>query len=285
MAANLITFANGVVTPFLDGIMQELYTSGGGIITGGTITISGASTLHITQTHGALCGREFSIDDGDYTVQLSSSGTQLGRIYLHMDLSNTATPLEVLVETGASLTPVVQDANVNETNGVYEINLATFDVDESTISNLVNVAPTIKTLSERTLQTVADCTNSTDPQDIAGAAVISTLNSNLTQVDTSVTGIICTKTGTIASVLLNASGNNVTISADGKTLNQIIPTSFRPQRLMKLSGKVYNGSSYIDCGISIQDNGKIEITDDYGGAITGISLPFIRPTILVYQIT
>lgn len=177
MAANLITIDAGVVSPFLDAIMQELYTSGGGIITGGTITISGASTLHITQTHGALCGREFSIDDGDYTVQLSSSGTLLGRIYLHMDLANVATPLEVLVETGASLTPVVQDANVNETNGVYEINLATFEVDESTISNLVNVAPTIKTLGERTLQTVADCTNSTDPQDIAGAAVISTLNS------------------------------------------------------------------------------------------------------------
>lgn len=182
MAATLITYADGVVTPFLDGIMQELYTSGGGIITGGTITISGASTLHITQAHGALCGREFSIDDGDYSVQLSSSGTKLGRIYLHMDLSNTANPLEVLIETGSSLTPVQQDADVNETNGVYEINLATFDVDESTISNLASVAPTIKTLAERTLQTVSDCVNSTDPQDIAGAAAVSMLNSKLSSI-------------------------------------------------------------------------------------------------------
>lgn len=206
MAANLITIDAGVVSPFLDAIMQELYTSGGGIITGGTITISGASTLHITQTHGALCGREFSIDDGDYTVQLSSSGTLLGRIYLHMDLANVATPLEVLVETGASLTPVVQDANVNETNGVYEINLATFEVDESTISNLVNVSPTIKTLGERTLQTVTDCTNSTDPQDIAGAAVISTLNSNFIKHDT-ITG----STNAAAQFASNLSASDIHI--------------------------------------------------------------------------
>lgn len=179
MAANLITYADGVVTPFLDGIMQELYTSGGGIITGGTITISGASTLHITQTHGALCGREFSIDDGDYAVPLSSSGTKLGRMYLHMDLANTATPLEVLIETGSALTPVVQDDDVNETNGIYEINLALFEVDESTIKNLEIAAPVIKSLADKTLQTLNDCELSTDPQDIAGAAVIRTLNSNI----------------------------------------------------------------------------------------------------------
>ena len=183
MAANLITYADGVVSPFLDGIMQELYTSGGGVITGGTITISGASTLHITQTHGALCGREFSIDDGDYSVPLSSSGTKLGRIYLHMDLANTAVPLEVLVETGSTLTPVIQDDDVNETDGTYEINLATFEVDESTIKNLTNVAPAIKIMLERTLQTVADCALSTDPQDIAGAAVVSSLNSKIAQTD------------------------------------------------------------------------------------------------------
>jgi len=181
MAANLITYADGVVSPFLDGIMQELYTSGGGVITGGTITISGASTLHITQTHGALCGREFSIDEGDYSVPLSSSGTKLGRIYLHMDLANTAAPLEVLIETGASLTPVVQDDDVNETDGTYEINLATFEVDESTIKNLSIVAPSLKTLLGKTLQTINDCALSTDPQDIAGAAALSALNSKTTK--------------------------------------------------------------------------------------------------------
>ena len=113
---------------------------------------------------------------------------------------------------------------------------------------------------------------------------IDSLNDNLTQVDTSVTGLRCTKTGTIASVLLNAGGNIVTISTDGKTLNQIIPSSFRPQRDMKLAGKVYNGSSYVDCLILINTSGQIVITTLFGSVISGLSPGYIYPGILVYQI-
>ena len=137
----LITFAGETVSPLYDGLMQELYTGGGGIITGATVTIKDASTLHITGGYGALCGREFEIFASDIPVTLSSSGTLKGRLYLHMDLAQSGSPIELLTEVAASLTPVVQDANVNTTNGVYEVNLATFDVGTSAISNLQDVAP------------------------------------------------------------------------------------------------------------------------------------------------
>ena len=58
-----------------------------------------------------------------------------------MDLAQSGAPIELLVEVAASLTPVVQDNDVNTTNGVYEVNLATFDVGTSAISNLQDVAP------------------------------------------------------------------------------------------------------------------------------------------------
>jgi hypothetical protein len=67
-----------------------------------------------------------------------------------MDLSDTDEPISFMVETANSLTPVIQDSDVNINNGVYEINLATFDVDTSTISNLVDVRPFVASGNEIT---------------------------------------------------------------------------------------------------------------------------------------
>lgn len=145
----LITFAGETVSPLYDGLIQELYTGGGGIITGAVVTIKDASTLHITGGYGALCGREFEIFASDIPVTLSSSGTLKGRLYLHMDLAQSGAPIELLVEVASSLTPVVQDSDVNTTNGVYEVNLATFDVGTSAISNLVDVSPKLSKIPDQ----------------------------------------------------------------------------------------------------------------------------------------
>lgn len=145
----LITFAGETVSPLYDGLIQELYTGGGGIITGAVVTIKDASTLHITGGYGALCGREFEIFASDIPVTLSSSGTLKGRLYLHMDLAQSGSPIELLVEVASSLTPVVQDSDVNTTNGVYEVNLATFDVGTSAISNLVDVSPKLSKIPDQ----------------------------------------------------------------------------------------------------------------------------------------
>ncbi len=147
MAINLVTFAAQTVTPQDDALIYESALLSSGLIYGGDVTIKSANVLHVAAGHGALCGRKFTIEATDIPVSLTPSGTLLGRVYIHMDLSDTDEPIAFMVETGESLTPVIQDANVNITNGVYEINLATFDVDTSTISNLVNVAPVIESLN------------------------------------------------------------------------------------------------------------------------------------------
>lgn len=147
MAINLVTYAAQTVTPQDDALIYESALLNSGMIYGGDVTIKSANVLRVAAGHGALCGRKFTIEATDIPVSLTPSGTLLGRVYIHMDLSDTDEPIAFMVETGESLTPVIQDANVNITNGVYEINLATFDVDTSTISNLVNVAPIIDSLS------------------------------------------------------------------------------------------------------------------------------------------
>lgn len=143
MGINLVTFAAQTVTPQDDALIYETALQESGMIYGGTVTIKSANVLHIAAGHGALCGRKFTIEETDVAVGLAPSGSLLGRIYIHMDLSDTGEPISFQTETANSLTPVIQQSDVNINNGVYEINLATFTVDTSTISNLVNVAPFI----------------------------------------------------------------------------------------------------------------------------------------------
>lgn len=176
----LITFANSEVTATDDAYVYESAIGEGGVINGCEVTIKNASELHINGGNGVLCGRKFTVYDSDLPVTLSSSGTLLGRLYIHMDLSNASTPIQLMIETGASLTPVQQDADVNATNGIYEINLSTFNVDTSTISNLVDVSP--KVYTHEVLNTVEECEASTNPGDIAGASVAATLNSKMPRV-------------------------------------------------------------------------------------------------------
>lgn len=143
MGINLVTYAAQTVTPQDDALIYEKALQESGMIYGGTVTIKNANVLHVAEGHGALCGRKFTIEETDVTVPLTASGSLLGRLYIHMDLADSGEPISFQVETANSLTPVVQQSDVNINNGVFEINIATFTVDTSTISNLVNVAPFI----------------------------------------------------------------------------------------------------------------------------------------------
>lgn len=144
MGINLVTYYNSTVTPQDDALVYENALPASGMIYGGNVTIKNANTLHITAGHGALCGRKFTIEEADIPVILTSSGTLNGRLYIHMDLSDTGSPISLEVERAASLTPVIQQSNVNINDGIYEINLATFQISTSTLSNLAYVAPFIK---------------------------------------------------------------------------------------------------------------------------------------------
>jgi len=148
MGISLVTFAGSTVTPQDDALIYETALTGSGLIYGGAVTIKNANTLHVATAHGALCGRKFTIEETDIAVSLTPSGSLDGRLYIHMDLSDTDEPISLLVETAETLTPVIQDSDVNIVNGVYEINLATFTVDTSTLDNLVNVAPTITQMDD-----------------------------------------------------------------------------------------------------------------------------------------
>lgn len=140
---NLVTYSGSMVSPLDDAIVYETAIAESGIIYGGNLTIKNVNTIHINAGHGIVCGRKFTITDSDISVQLTSGAQELGRIYLHLDLANTTEPIQILTEIGATLTPVIQQTDVNINNGIYEINLATFNIDSMTITDLVEVFPTV----------------------------------------------------------------------------------------------------------------------------------------------
>lgn len=149
MGIRLVTFYNSTVTPQDDALIYENALPASGMIYGGNVTIKNANTLHISAGHGALCGRKFTIEEDDIPIILTSSGTLNGRLYIHMDLSDTGEPISLEVERANVLTPVVQQSNVNINDGIYEINLATFTISTSTVSDLNYVAPFIRDLDAR----------------------------------------------------------------------------------------------------------------------------------------
>lgn len=136
----LITFSAQTVKAVNDANVYEAALGPGGVKYGCVVTASAAASnvLHITAGNGVICGRAFEVFETDIPIQLSGAGTMKGRVYLHMDLSNAAEPIQIMTETGSSLTPPIQQEDVNVTNGIYEINLATFEVTTSAIANVVN---------------------------------------------------------------------------------------------------------------------------------------------------
>ena len=101
----LVTFAGETVTPIDDALVYQTAIADSGIIYGATVTLSGTNTLHVAAGYGIASGRFFEIFDADIIVPLSSSGTLNGQLYVHMDLSSSLSPIDILYETASTLTP------------------------------------------------------------------------------------------------------------------------------------------------------------------------------------
>ena len=136
MSINLVTYANQTVTPTNDAIIYERAIDQNGIFYGCDVTVT-SNTVNITGGYGLVCGREFVINSDSLTVTLAPSGTLQGRLYVRLDLADADAPIQLLTVTGNTLPALVQDDDVNYTNGVYEMELAKFTVGVSSLSDVV----------------------------------------------------------------------------------------------------------------------------------------------------
>lgn len=182
----LKTYAGSNVTPQNDAIMNDTNTLNNGIYYGCNVTIKDATTLHINAGQGIVYGRLFEVLDSDIPVSLSPSGTLLGQLYVHIDLSNIAAPIQILVDTGETLANLEDDPQLNIDSGITDMQLATFTVSTVGMSDLVEtfakVEPIRAVLGDADISAIGDGS-------VKGA--IRTINTRLNdKVDTSKYSII-----------------------------------------------------------------------------------------------
>ncbi len=126
------------LTPLDDAIIQQTVIATNGIFKGCNVTYARGNVLHVSQGFGMIKGRFFEVYDCEVGVILNSgSGTLQGRLYIHMDLSNADEPIQLLTETASVLTDLTGDEDVNYNNTAYDLELATFGVTRTGITNLV----------------------------------------------------------------------------------------------------------------------------------------------------
>jgi hypothetical protein len=143
MSINLVQWEGSTVTPKLDAIM---YDDGSyGIIKGCAITHQGTNLLKIANGFIKIAGRLIEIAEETIQCQVSASGTVNGQLWIRLDISSV-TPAVFMTEAAAVLTPLTQNADCNFQNGIYELQLATYNIDESVITNLVETAPELERL-------------------------------------------------------------------------------------------------------------------------------------------
>ena len=75
---------------------------------------------------------------------------------------------------------------------------------------------------------------------------------------------------------------SVTFQSDGITLTQVIPEGYRPFTFQQVIGKIYNGSSYVDCQVQMHINGTIKVVSMFGSAISGAQPQYLTPKSYTY---
>lgn len=139
MANNIVlkTYRGGSVTPLDDAIIQQTVIATNGIFKGCNVTYARGNVLHVSQGFGMIKGRFFEVYDCEVGVVLNTgSGTLQGRLYIHMDMSNAGEPIRLLTETASVLTNLAGDEDVNYNNTSYDLELATFGVTRTGITDL-----------------------------------------------------------------------------------------------------------------------------------------------------
>lgn len=138
---SLSTFHNHNLTDQDHALFMQTVTSQSGLFYGCEVTLKDENTLHVSTGEGIACGRIFRIMDMDYPVELSASGDLLGRLYVHIDTALDDTPAQLMDVQGSTLPALIQEDDMNQSTGVYEIELATFSINELGISDLEFTAP------------------------------------------------------------------------------------------------------------------------------------------------
>lgn len=144
----LHTFDGGTVNAINDALLYDFIIGKNGIVTGATVISASALLLHIDSGWGIIKGRIFSIVDETISVTPSTSGTMQGRLILQIDITNTTNPIAFVTQAAATL-PALQQEDINGNGTIFQLPIATYDVNEVAVSNLQMVAPVVEAVKQQ----------------------------------------------------------------------------------------------------------------------------------------
>lgn len=144
----LHTIDGGTVDAINDALLYDFIIGQNGIATGATVTSEGALLLHIDSGWGVIKGRIFSIEAETISATSSTSGTVKGRLILQIDITNTTSPVTFVTQAAATL-PALQQEDINGNGTIFQLPIATYDVNEVAISNLQMVAPVVEAVKQQ----------------------------------------------------------------------------------------------------------------------------------------
>lgn len=144
----LHTIDGGTVNAINDALLYDFIIGQNGIATGATVTSEGALLLHINSGWGVIKGRIFSIEAETVSATSSTSGTVKGRLILQIDITNTTNPIEFVTQAATTL-PALQQEDINGNGTIYQLPIATYDVNEVAVANLQMVAPVVEAVKQQ----------------------------------------------------------------------------------------------------------------------------------------
>lgn len=151
----LHTVDGGTVNAINDALLYDFIIGQNGIATGATVTSEGALLLHIDSGWGVIKGRIFSIEAETISATPSTIGTVKGRLILQIDITNTTNPITFETQAAATL-PALQQEDINNAGTIFQLPIATYDVNEVAVSNLQMVAPVVEAVKKADLDKKSD---------------------------------------------------------------------------------------------------------------------------------
>ena len=102
-----------------------------------------------------------------------------------------------------------------------------------------------------------------------------------------ITEALCTTSQSYTNAVVYRNGKIRTLyitGINGSTVTTVYATD-RPPRTIAAHGKVYNGSSYVDCVVRLDTSGNVTVQAATGGAISGIQIGYLTTNHITYIVS
>ena len=149
MSVEMKQKAGANVTPKDDALLYEFLIADSGVVEGCVVSAIGGTQMKITSGRGVILGRVFVIEAETIQATLpATTETQNGRLLVR--INGTTQEIAMVTQAAASL-PALQKEDINRGGTLYELELATYKISKTVITDLQVTAHTIEPHPKNTL--------------------------------------------------------------------------------------------------------------------------------------